>query len=171
MDLENLIDRMERAAKLEPELYEEVEADTDAMGQAATVVVLSSLAAGVGYLGRLGINGIVMGTVGALVAWVIWAFLTYVIGTRILPVPETESDMGETLRTIGFSSSPGLLRIFGFIPVLGPLVTFGASIWMLVAMVIAVRQALDYESTGRAIAVCVIGWLVQVFVVSLLYTV
>lgn len=162
---------MERAAKLEPELYEEVEADTGAMGQAATVVVLSSLAAGVGYLGRLGINGIVMGTVGALVAWVIWAFLTYVIGTRILPVPETESDMGETLRTIGFSSSPGLLRIFGFIPVLGPLVTFGASIWMLVAMVIAVRQALDYESTGRAIAVCVIGWLVQVFVVSLLYTV
>ena len=49
-------------------------------------------------------------------------------------------------------------------------ITFiGAAIWMLVAMIIAVRQALDYQSTWRAIGVVVIGFLVQaIFLVMIL---
>ena len=170
MDVDRLIDRMIQAAKLDASLYEEVEADAEAMNQAIAVVVLSSLAAGLGYVGELGLTGLLIGTVASLVAWVIWAFLTYLIGTKLLPVEQTESDMGELLRTIGFSSSPGLLKIFGVIPNLGPLIVFGASIWMLVAMVIAVRQALDYESTARAIGVCVIGWFVMAVLNSVLLT-
>lgn len=169
MDLQKLIDRMKRASRLEPELYEEVEADTGAMNEAATVVILSSLAVGIGSIGQLGVKGIVFGTVGALVGWLIWAYLTYIIGTQLLPVPQTESDLGETLRTIGYSSSPGVLRIFSFLPGLGQLINIGVSIWMLVAMVIAVRQALDYESTGRAVGVCAIGWLIQLLALSLFF--
>lgn len=163
--MEAYVNRIIRAAKLEVQLYEEVEHDVDALGQAMGVVVLSSLAAGLGRLGTHGVNGIIWGTLGALAAWFIWAYLTYFIGTKILPEPQTESDLGETLRTIGFSSSPGLLRIFGFVPALGSIVIFGASLWMLVAMVVAVRQALDYESTARAVGVCAIGWLIQVGVI------
>jgi hypothetical protein len=171
MDLENLYDRMIRAAKLEVDLYEEVEADTSAMNQAVAVVVLSSVAGGLGYVGRGGLSGLLIGTVASLVGWVMWAYLTYLIGTKLLPVKQTESDMGELLRTIGFSSSPGLLRILGVFPILGPLIVFGASIWMLVAMVIAVRQALDYESTGRAIGVCIIGWLVLTLLQGILFAI
>ncbi len=154
-------ERMIRAAKLDVQLYEEVEADRSAMGQAMGVVVLSGVAAGIGNFANGGLAGTVTGTIGALVGWYIWAFLTYFIGTRFLAEPQTRADHGELLRTIGFSSAPGLIRVLGIIPGLTGLVFSVAGIWMLVAMVIAVRQALDYQSTWRAIGVCVIGWVIQ----------
>jgi len=159
-----LQDRMIRAAKLDAQLYEEVEADRGAMREAMTVVVLSAVAAGIGNLANGGLLGIIGGTIGALVGWYIWAFLTYFIGTKLLPEPDTKADHGELLRTIGFSSAPGLIRVLGIIPGLAPFVFAIAGGWMLVAMVIAVRQALDYTSTWRAFSVCVIGWLVQALV-------
>lgn len=163
-------DRMIRAAKLDVNLYEEVEADKDAMRQAMGVVVLASLAAGVGSIGTLGLGGILLGTLAALGGWYIWAWLTYFIGTRFLAEPQTEADLGQLLRTTGFSSSPGLIRVLGIIPGLGTVVFAVASIWMLVAMVIAVRQALDYTSTFRAVGVCVIGWIIQTVILVLLFS-
>ena len=156
----SLKDRMIRAAKLDVRLYEEVEADKGAMTQAMTVVILSALAAGIGSA-NVGLLGMVISTIAALIGWYVWAFLTYFIGTKFLAEPQTRADHRELLRTIGFSSAPGLIRVLGIIPGLRTLIFLVAGIWMLVAMVIAVRQALDYTSTGRAIGVCVIGWGVQ----------
>ena len=161
-------DRMIRAAKLDVTLYEEVEADKGTMGQAMGVVILSSVAAGIGAIGTTGIKGLFFGTIVALLGWFIWAFLTYFIGTRLLPEPQTKADIGELLRTIGFSSSPGVLRVLAIIPMLGAL-NFIIGIWMLVAMVIAVRQALDYKSTWRAVGVCLIGWIVQMVIFALFF--
>jgi hypothetical protein len=166
----SLMDRMIRAAKLDVHLYEEVEADTGAMGQAMAVVVLSSVAAGIGSIASGGLGGILIGTIAALIGWYIWAYLTYLIGTKLLAEPQTEADHGELLRTIGFSSSPGLIRVLGVIPGLAPLVFLASGIWMLVAMIIAVRQALDYTSTLRAVGVCLIGWVIQVIVLGLLFS-
>ncbi|MCH8169977.1 MAG: YIP1 family protein, partial [Bacteroidetes bacterium] len=140
----NFQNRMLRAAKLDVNLYEEVEADTGSMRQAMGVVVLSSIAAGIGSIATGGLGGILMGTFAALIGWYVWAYLTYLIGTKLLPEPQTKADFGELLRTIGFASSPGLIRVLGIIPGLGGVVFLAASIWMLIAMVIAVRQALDY---------------------------
>lgn len=162
--MEKFVNRMMRAAKLDANLYEEVEADTGAMGQATAVVVLSAVAAGVGT-GRLG--GVLLGSVAALVSWYVWAYLTYWIGTRLLPERETRATLGELLRTIGFASSPGLLRVVGVIPGLRGPVFLAAAIWMLVAMIIAVRQALDYRSTWRAVGVCAVGWVVQMILIAL----
>jgi len=167
----NFQERIIRAAKLDVNLYEEVEADKTAMGQAMGVVVLSSIAAGIGTIARGGLGGIFMGTIAALIGWYVWAYLTYFIGTKWLPEPQTRADLGELLRTIGFSSSPGLIRVLGIIPGVGGLVFLGASIWMLVAMVIAVRQALDYKSTGRAVGVCVIGWAIQILILVILFSI
>ncbi len=162
-------DRMLRAAKLDVELYEEVEHDEGALVQATTVVALSAGAAGIGSFGIGGLAGLVGGTLAALIGWYVWAFLTYYIGTRLLPEPQTSADHGELLRTIGFSSAPGLIRVLGIIPGLGAIVFAVAGVWMLTAMVIAVRQALDYTSTWRAIAVCAIGWVVQAFILGIVY--
>jgi hypothetical protein len=166
--MSQFVDRMIRAAKLDAHVYEEVEADKSAMGQAIGVVALSSLAGGVGFMQVAGMTGLVIGTVASLLGWYIWAFLTYIIGTKLLPEPQTHSDHGELLRTIGFSSAPGIIRVFAILPGLNTIVNFLAGAWMLVAMVIAVRQALDYQSTYRAIGVCVIGWLVQAAILGLL---
>lgn len=166
----SFVDRMIRAAKLDVHLYEEVEADRRSMGQAMGVVLLSSLAGGIGFMQEAGLMGLVIGTVGSLLGWYVWAFMTYLIGTKFLPEPQTHADYGELLRTIGFSSAPGLIRVFGIIPGLSGFVNLLAGVWMLVAMVIAVRQALDYQSTYRAIGVCLIGWIIQAVLLALLVT-
>lgn len=165
-------ERMLRAAKLDVDLYEEVEADTGAMGQAMGVVVISSIAAGIGSFSQGGfLGGILVGTIAALIGWYIWAYLIYFIGTKFLPEPQTKADHGELLRTIGFSSSPGIIRVLAIIPGLGGVIYPVASIWMLVAMVIAVRQALDYTSTFRAIGVCVTGWIIQILIFLFLFSI
>ena len=169
--MSKLTDRMIRAAKLDVNLYEEVEADKSAFSQAMGVVVLSGVAAGVGSIGSAGLTGIFTGTIAALVGWFIWAYITYIVGTKILPQPQTKADYGELLRTIGFSSSPGLLRVFGIIPFLAGIIFLITSIWMLIAMVIAVRQALDYTSTLRAVGVCIIGWILQAITLMLFFSI
>jgi hypothetical protein len=152
--------RLFGAAALDPEAYEDVEADRGATGQAVLVVLLSSLAAGIGarstgggsILNILWISGV------SLVAWAAWALVTYEIGSRLLPEPDTRVDVGELLRTIGFASAPGLIRVLGVLPGLTIPVFAVSAVWMLAANVVAVRQALDYTSTARAIAVCGLGW-------------
>jgi hypothetical protein len=164
-------DRVIRAAKLDAGLYAEVEADTKATGQAMGVVMLASLAAGLGTVQRIGIGGVLWGTIATLISWYVWAYLTYFIGTRLLPEPQTSSDHGELLRTIGFSSSPGLIRLLALIPGLAGIVFTVAGIWMLVAMIVAVKQALDYRSTLRAVGVCLIGWVVQALILLILLSI
>lgn len=167
----NFGNRIIRAARLDVALYEEVEADKSALGQAMSVVVLSSIAAGIGNTSKAGLFGMLMMVVITLVGWYIWAYLTYFIGTKLLPEPQTKADHGELLRTIGFSSSPGLIRVLGIIPGMQSIIFPIAAIWMLVAMIIAVRQALDYNSTLRAIGVCAIGWIVQIVLFVLLFSI
>jgi len=167
--MSNFKNRIIRSAKLDVQLYEEVEADATASGQAMLVVILSSVAAGIGTLERGGIGGIFLMGIADIVGWFIWAYITYFVGTKILPEPQTRSNPGELLRTIGFSRSPGLIRVLGIIPGLVGIVFLVASIWMLVAMVIAVRQALDYRSTLRAVGVCIIGWLIQAVIIFFVF--
>jgi hypothetical protein len=97
-------------------------------------------------------------TIVALIAWAAWALITFEIGVRLMPEPQTQSDVGELLRTIGFATAPGCLRVLGVLPgVTLPVFVLSAA-WMLAAMIVAVRQALDYTSTTRAVAVCGLGW-------------
>ena len=165
----NLVERMMRAARLDANLYEEVEADPSTIGQATIVVVLASVAGGIGTGSQTGMAALIGTAIGSLIGWYIWAFLTYYIGTKWLPEPTTEADTGQMLRTLGFASAPGVLRIAGIVPGLGIAALVIPSIWMLCAMVVAVRQALDYQSTGRAIVVCLVGFLVQAAIIVALF--
>ena len=154
----SLTQRMLGAAKLSAATYEEVEADRTATLQAMLVVVLASAADGVSALRAMGVAGLALAALASLLGWYVWALSTFLVGTRLLPGAKTEADIGQLLRTIGFSAAPGLIRVLGVVPGLSGPVSVVASLWMLAAMVVAVRQALDYESTGRALAVCLIGF-------------
>ena len=148
------------AAMLDVGTYEEIEADPNATMQAFVVVLASSAAAGIGALG-LGertLPLVAFGGTVALLAWAAWALVTFEIGVRLMPQPSTRSSVVELMRTIGFASAPGLLRVFGATPGAAVPVFALTSVWMLAAMVVAVRQALDYDSTVRAILVCGLGW-------------
>ena len=161
---QQIVQRMIGAAKLQTETFEEVEADTSATRRALAVVVLVALATGIGNLGSGGPVGFVVGIAAGIGLWAFWAWITYLVGTTILNTNETEANWGQLARTLGFAQSPGVLKVFGFIPVLGPVVFTIASIWQLVAMVIAIRQALDYTSTWRAVGVAVVGFIPYVVV-------
>ena len=161
------VNRIIRACKLDVSLYEEVEADKSATIQAALVVVLSSLAAGVGAI-SLGASNFLMAPVLSLISWYIWAYLIYFIGAKLFPEPNTKADHGQLLRTIGFSSAPGLIRVFGVTPDLMAVTFIGSAFWMLACMVVGVRAALDYKSLWRALGVVIVAWLFQAF---LLFTI
>ena len=161
----SLWNRSLRAARLDVAVYEEVEAQPDAMGQATLVVILSALAAGIGSSG-FGFGGILIMTISALFSWYVWAYITYFVGTRFMAEKNTEADPGQLLRTLGFAAAPGMLRVLGIIPGLQAISFIVAGLWMLATTVVAVRQALDYTSTGRAVFVCVIGWIVHAMVIT-----
>ncbi len=158
--MSTFVERMIGAAKLDVRTYEEVEADTTATGHAMAVVILSSIAAGIGTGITVSFRLFVANLVAAVILWFFWAGITYLIGARLLPEPQTEADWGQLLRTTGFAASPGVFRVLGVIPGLSWIILALVGIWMLVAFVIAVRQALDYTSTLRALGVCVIGWVI-----------
>ena len=163
-----MIQRMVGAAQLKAEVYEEVEADKSATGQAMSVVVLAALAAGIAFfgVGRADVVGVVLGVVLALLGWVLLAWMTYWVGTRLFPTPDTSADWGELARTLGFAQSPGVLRIFGLVPGIGPLIFSIVSIWLLVTTVIAIRQALDYTSTWRAIGVAMVSYIPYAMIIG-----
>ena len=160
--------RFKGAMFLDASVYEEVEADHGALGQAMVVVLITSVASGFGLGIRQGMGGLIGLTIASLLGWFVWAAVTYVVGTKILPTAATSSDIPELMRTTGFAAAPGVLRIFAVIPILGWVISFAVGVWMLMAMVVAVRQALDYTSTWRAVAVCLTGWLFYVIVGFLL---
>jgi len=153
----DLVQRMLGAATLNIDTYEEVEADESATMQAAAVVAMVAVASAVGSVGG-GSTSIIAAPIAQIVGWLIWAGVTYLIGDKILGGTAT---WGELLRTLGFAQSPGLLYFFAIVPLLGGPIRFIVGIWMLVAGIIAIRQALDF-STGKAILTAVIGWLAMI---------
>jgi hypothetical protein len=144
------------AALLDGSVYEDVEADRRAAPQATAVVLLASLAPVVGLSGVFGFQSDALLRVAALsiVTWVAWAVLMFQIGTRVFPEPQTRTSLGELLRTTGFAAAPGLLQVFAVLPGMMMPVFVGTWIWMIAAMVVGVRHALDYRSTPRALLVC-----------------
>ena len=168
---QQIVQRMIGAAKLQVETFTEVEHDTSATKQAMVVVVLVALATGIGSLGSGGIVGFVVGVGLGIGGWALWAFVTFMIGTTIFKTEETNADWGQLARTTGFAQSPGILRVFGFIPVVGGLVFLIAGLWQLVAMVIAIREALDYTSTWRAVGVAVVGFIVYAIVFGIIFAI
>lgn len=160
-----LSSRLRGVLALSAETFEDIERDRGAGRQALGVVIAASVAGGIGAGLLIGPVALLRETVAALVGWVLWAGVTYVIGTRVLPEPQTRTDMGELLRVIGFAYAPNLLAVFGFLPLLGGFIRTAAAFWTLAATVLAVKQALDYQSTARAVGVVLIGWLFFVVIV------
>jgi hypothetical protein len=158
---------MIRAARLDPSLYEEVEADDTATTQALLVVILSSVSSGIGTAistalaghggGTVGV-GLIGGLLSAFIGWAAWSFITYFVGTKVFG---GTASFGELLRTLGFSNSPNVLLILSFIPILGGFISFAVWVWGLIAMIVAVRQALDF-TTGKAVLTCIVGWIVAI---------
>lgn len=163
------LNRLFRAAKLDAGLYAEVSADTGTMFQAMMAVFLFSAASAYGGFGRAGSTGINFGMITTLVGWYVWFFSSYFIGVRLVPEAATKGDRKAVLRAMGFATSPGLIRLLGLIPDMAGVMFLTATIWMVVAAAVAIKQVLNYQSTFRAAGVCIIGWLIGAIFQGLMY--
>ncbi len=166
-----MLDRIMGVLRLDVNTYEEIEADTSATSQAAIVVVAAAILTGIGT--GLDSDSFFIGFIGtavwALISWVIWSGITYLVGTKMF---DGQADMGEMLRVIGYAQAPNMLRVLSFIPVLGGIIGFVAAIWSLITAFIAVRQGLDIDNVKTVITV-VIGWLIVTigfFIIGGLFT-
>ena len=148
----SLVARIAGAAMLDTTVYREVEHDASATGQAAGVVIMVSLAGMVGGAATTGV-GLVSGIVGALVGWLVWGGVAYWVGDELLG---GTASWGELLRTLGFAQAPGILFVAAAVPFVGGLVEAVVGLWILVAVVVALREALDV-STGKAVLTGVLG--------------
>ena len=154
----SLPERMIGAMKGDVKTNQEIEADQNALGQAVAVIVIAGVAALIGNIFRSGISGGILALVISLIGYAFWTVMIVLIGTKLMPEPTTKADFAEGFRVIGFTASPGVFNVLGIIPFLGYLLQILVSIWMLVIGVIAVREVLDYSSTGRAFIVCLIAF-------------
>lgn len=165
-----LAERMVGAMKADVATFEEIERDPTALGQAVTVIVIAGVASLIGNIFRAGVAAGIMTLIISLIGYAVWSVLVVVIGTKLMPEPTTKADFSEAFRVIGFAAAPGVFNVLAIIPFLGPLISLVIGCWMLVIMVIAVRSVLDYSNTGRAIIVCLIGFVVYWIVTILILT-
>jgi len=167
-----MISRMLRASMLDAHVYEEVESDSSTIVQAVLIVVVVAVARGVATLSVTdNILGIAFGIIAGLLSWAVWAFITYMVGTKLLKTGDTESSWGELARVTGFAQSPGILFLIAVVPVVGTWILPVVSLWQLAAMVVGIRQALDYTSTFRAIGVVLIGFVAVIPLQLILFAV
>lgn len=157
------------ALRLDPDTFEDVEHDPGAIWQALIVTLVSSAATGIGATGGASV-ALLPGTVVTLVGWLISSSLIYAVGTRLFPEPQTEASIGQVLRTTGFAAAPGLFGWVGLAGMAGPWLLFAVTLWMLAALLVAVRQALDFTSLWRAVGVVAIGWAAYLTLVILAAT-
>ena len=162
----NYFQRLKKAIFLDVAFYEEVEKDKKFTDQAMMTVALVSIVQGLMIAGFAPI-ALVQGILGSLIRFLIWAFFIAFVGTRILPEPETESNTGELIRTLGFAYAPGLLVVLKIVPIISTFVDPVVTILQLAAMTIAVRQALDFNSTVRAVGVCIVAFILMIVALTL----
>ena len=167
-----MLSRMLGAAMLNPDTYEDVEHDSSATWQAILVVILVSVAGGIGgILAGDGdfLRGVVFGIIRGVVSWAVWALAAMLVGTTILKTAATHADWGQVARGTGFAQTPGLLSVLVFIPIAGGIIAFAIFIWQIAAMIISLRQTLDYDSTWRAFFVVVIAFIPVVIVNGIIF--
>lgn len=157
-------DRVVGAMKLEPSAFEDVERDTTAIGQSVGVIVLAAVAAGIGNVYWGGLTGIVRGAFMSIISFLVWSLIIWLVGTKLMPEPATKADYPETFRVLGFAAAPGLASVITIIPILGWILMFLIWLWQIAAMVVAVKQVLDYSTIGKAVVVVLIGFVVNIVV-------
>ena len=169
--LRSMPDRMVGTSLLNSNTIEELEHDRGATVQAGIIVVLTAISAGIGglFANEMSVVDAFIALIVGLLSWAVWASSTWLVGTTILRTPETQADWGQMARGTGFAQSPGVFNFLAFVPWIGGLIVLILFFWRMAAMVVAVRQCLDYTSTWRAFFVVLISFVPVIILNAVVY--
>jgi hypothetical protein len=166
----SIFDRMLGALRLNEAAYEEIEHDEKATGEAAFIVVATSLVSGAVNGVLTGAGSGFVGALGSFIGWAFYAWVAYIVGVKLFPGPHTRSSWGEVARTLGYANTARFLIIFELVPGLAALTRTVVGLWVLVATIVALRASLDI-TTGRAIWIAIASTLGQLLIIAIALTV
>jgi hypothetical protein len=158
-----MVERIMRAIRLDSTVYREIAEDQNAMSEAAIIVVIVAIMSAIGRAigsGNFFLNLIITLLTAILVNWILWAILTYFVGTAFF---RGRTDIPEMMRVLGYANAPNLLGIFGFIPCVGWIFALLGAILAFIAGFLAVREAMEFD-TGSAIVTVLISWLISIVI-------
>jgi len=162
---EQIVARLTRMVKFDFTVFPEIEQDEKATTEAAIIVLVTSLIGALGSIGAGFGRFLLMFIVSVAVGWLLWSYLTMLIGTRLFGGNATFWGMA---RALGYASAPGILRLLGFIPLIGWIFSLAAWALSLILGFFAVRETLEL-TTEKAILTVLIGWAVMVIVNVILF--
>jgi hypothetical protein len=146
-------------------IYREIATQPGATAPAIGILLLSCFVPGS--------VSIVYGTLGGILysfsGWAIWICLAYMIGAKIFPESPVDSGLLRLLRAGGFAASPALLGFFGLAAVVGHILPITTTVWVIAATAVAIREALQYRTTSRAVAVCLASWAGTLLILAALF--
>ena len=161
-----VIERAQRVMQLQQPVFRTIARDPNATKQAAIVVAVVAIASAIGGADE-GAGGIFVGLIGAFLGWLIYAGMAWFFGTNIFGTPTTVTNWESLLRTLGYAQAPGILSIFGFIPLLGWIAALVGGIWAIVTAIIAIRETLGF-GTGRAIITAIVAAIASAMVAAII---
>jgi hypothetical protein len=152
-----MFDRIIRAIKLDPTLYREVAKSENLLSESVIVVIIVAVVSGIGSLAGSSrpLTAFIMDLFNNLIfGWLLWSLVAYFVGTAFF---DGKSSINEMLRAIGYANAPRLLGLFGFIPCVGWIIVLIGAIFSLIAGVIAIREAMEFD-TDKAIITAIVGF-------------
>lgn len=162
MNVSAMLERVVRAVTFDIKFFKQAESDISLTQEALIVVVLSSVLAAIGSFGDKAdslvgwIGYAIVSIIWGVLGYYLWAWVTQLVGVNFF---KGTADVGELQRTLGYAWAPRALGLFGFIWVLGPILGAVGVLWSLAVGVVAVREALNID-TSKALLTAAIGWVI-----------
>jgi hypothetical protein len=124
MDFEVVMSRIMRLARLDTTVFDEVRMDPTATASSFVVAAAATVAAGLGgWLwwiqktdfdgGKVFVQSVILGSIFAVLLWVVWLFVVYVLLTQVF---RERADLQQLIRTMGMAAAPLGLSILLLIP-------------------------------------------------------
>ena len=152
-----------RSLKLDKTLYKENKYFGEAGIYFAGLIMILD-----GVAGAVAANTVIKTAIGmsgltAILTWFIWAILIYVLGVKIFPDKQTKVSFKKVLTAVGFAHAPGLLRFFAVTPELMIPIIFITQFWIFAALIISIRQILNFKSNLKSFGIVFLSFLIIVF--------
>jgi len=176
-DMQGLVNRLVRLARLDTTVFDEVRLDASATVPSVIVAVVATFLAGFGgWLwwvmssdfdtgsGQVLIKSAILGSIFAIAMWVVWVLLVYVILTQVF---RAQADEQQLERTMGMAAAPLGLTILMFIPG----ISFGialASVALFFGLSTMAAQAATNAPPAKVLVASIAGFAVWAIVLTVL---